>query len=362
MRVAVIGGIFDKPQEYRAMHQTTPETTLVRGLAARGHDVFSFGHHEVPALDSFDVIHVHHASYGAIRAAIDPGPAALVFTSHRSAIPAGARGWGMRFVIERSDELVALSERERRWYVAMLGVERERVHVIPNGIDERTFWFAEPPEATGNWRLLFVGQLVPLKGADVLLRAVARLSGRHSVSVDLVCHVDSGVVRLRGLAKELGISERVTFVGAQPGRRLVHWYHRASALVLPSRSDQLPSVVTEAMLAGCPVVASDVGSIREQLCGQGILVPPGDPEALSRGLEELFAQYVRYRAKLPEARARAEARYSVGGMVANHERLYESLCDRPGQPRRHTDRQPLRAIAWRGMIDAWTALKTLKPS
>ncbi|HTW07679.1 MAG TPA: hypothetical protein VME46_09220, partial [Acidimicrobiales bacterium] len=107
MRIAVVGGIFGKPPEYRAVHQTSPETLLADGLEAQGHEVSRYGHFDRPRLSTFDIVHVHHLSYGAAWAALDRGTAPLVFTPHRADVPAGLRGRTFRAVAARADALVA---------------------------------------------------------------------------------------------------------------------------------------------------------------------------------------------------------------------------------------------------------------
>ena len=113
--------------------------------------------------------------------------------------------------------------------------------------------------------LLFVGRIEPLKGVDILLGAAAQLEGDSDCFV-LVVGGDSTdrqgeVAHLRGLASELGIAERVNFMGAVDHERLPLFYSAADICVMPSFYESFGLVALEAMACGTPVVASRVGGL-----------------------------------------------------------------------------------------------------
>ena len=139
---------------------------------------------------------------------------------------------------------------------------------------------AETPRPDEPWRLLFVGQLIPLKNVDMLLRSVAALRDELVLDVRLVYHNAELEPRLRDLAAHLGLEEHVRFVGKLSRQALAKEYDRAHMLVLPSSSEALPSVVSEALGAGRPVVASAVGGIPGQVGAAGVLVAPQQEAAL----------------------------------------------------------------------------------
>jgi glycosyltransferase involved in cell wall biosynthesis len=265
----------------------------------------------------------------------------------------------LRLAVDRSDAVVALSRTEAQWHRHSLGVLEDRSRVIPNGVDPFAFPFAERrPPTVGPWRLLFVGQLQPFKGVDVLLRAVALLTDDEDVVLDLIYHVDAAEPELLRRRAELGLESRVRFLGPRSQKSLAREYQRANMLVLPSLEvEQLPSVVTEAMLSGCPVVASDVGSLREQLDGAGVVVPRGDPGALAAGIRAMMREYERYCDCALRARESALRRFSVGAMVNAHEHLYQELLHSDVPVRRHVGGPLFRTQLWRGATATWITLK-----
>ncbi len=132
----------------------------------------------------------------------------------------------------------------------------------------------------GGGRLLCVGAVVRDKGHDVLLEALAKLD---DLDWRLTCV--GSLDREPGWFACLPPDERVTFAGPRPAADLAATYACADLLVLPTRRESYGMVVTEAQARGIPVVASDVGGVREALgAGGGLLVPPDDPGALAGAL------------------------------------------------------------------------------
>ncbi len=113
--------------------------------------------------------------------------------------------------------------------------------------------------------LLFVGRIEPLKGVDILLGAAAQLEAESDCFVLVVggdsAARDGEVANLRSLASELGISERVSFLGAVDHERLPLFYSAADVCVVPSCYESFGLVALEARACGTPVVASRVGGL-----------------------------------------------------------------------------------------------------
>jgi len=106
----------------------------------------------------------------------------------------------------------------------------------------------------------------------------------------------------------------------------------ADVFVLPSLSEGLPLALLEAMLSGCPVVASDVGEVRNVLADgdAGVLVPAGDAPALATALDKLLAAPTCARELATRASRRASLEYHISRMVARYADVYESLLHQRG--------------------------------
>jgi glycosyltransferase involved in cell wall biosynthesis len=135
---------------------------------------------------------------------------------------------------------------------------RGEIHVVPGGIDGSRFRAGQAPRVTD---LAFVGRLVPLKGADLFLRAAARVAEERPGLTAVVA--GEGPLRgaLESLASELGLGGRVSFLGQRGDVEEI--LRRARILVLTSETEGLPLVVLEAMMCGVPAVVGDVGDLAD---------------------------------------------------------------------------------------------------
>ena len=136
-------------------------------------------------------------------------------------------------------------------------------------------------------RLLFVGRLTAQKGIAALLDAVGRM--KHKVSLDVVGEGTLGP-ELAERARALGIGDRVQWLGHLPQPRLVELYRRATALVVPSTDEGLGLVAVEAQLCETPVIGYESGGLTDTVQHErtGLLVPPGDVDALAAALDGLL--------------------------------------------------------------------------
>jgi teichuronic acid biosynthesis glycosyltransferase TuaC len=194
-----------------------------------------------------------------------------------------------------------------------MGVANEKVHVVPNGVDTTMFRPVPRPEAFERLRssgapamdridaasplILFIGNLVPVKGPDVMLRAWAEFmkstaSGMPDSGTPRLLFIGDGPMRaaLQRSAHELGVADSVCFAGARSHGELPLWLNAASGLCLTSRNEGMPNVVLEALAVGLPVVATDVGACREMLEGRRTawLAPTEDTGALASALDDVL--------------------------------------------------------------------------
>jgi glycosyltransferase involved in cell wall biosynthesis len=163
--------------------------------------------------------------------------------------------------------------------------------------------------------LVFAGRLSVQKSLDVLLRAVDACEG-----VALVIAGDGpDRARLDRLVAELGLGDRVRFLGAQPRETVLELLAAADAEVLSSGWENFPHSVIEGLAVGTPVIATGVGGVAEIVTDgeNGLLVPPGDPEAFAGAIRRFFA----------DEELRERLRAAASGSVARFapEPVYERL-------------------------------------
>ncbi|WP_127818022.1 glycosyltransferase [Microbacterium sp. CPCC 204701] len=163
---------------------------------------------------------------------------------------------------------------------------RRPADLIPLGVDTDRFSAAASATPRTHPVVGYVGRLEPYKGVATLLRAAAsRPRWRLEISGD-----GSQRAELVALAAELGLSERVSFLGFAQGDALAERYRRLDVIAVPSIPwpgwlEQFCRVAVEAMASGIPVVASRSGAIPDVVADAGVLVEPGDPRALAAGID-----------------------------------------------------------------------------
>lgn len=197
-----------------------------------------------------------------------------------------------REVLEATDLFLATTERAAE-ALALEGVPPDRVRVSPPGIDVDHFSRScSRPAADEPHLVLSIGRLVWEKGHQDLLRALALLErrGRRDVRV-LVVGTGPEEGRLRAVARDLGVADRVELRGFVPHDQVPALLAQASCLVLaslptPYWEEQFGMVLTEAMAARVPVVAAASGAIPEVAGGYGTLFPSGDWVGLAQVLAE----------------------------------------------------------------------------
>lgn len=223
-----------------------------------------------------------------------------------------------RWVAQRCDRILAVSEALKGRLVAE-GCPAERIGVIPMGADLRG-GFVPDGSPRQPAELLFVGRLVPGKGADILLRALpAILAGRPDATLTLVGGgPEQG--KLAELARGLDVEAWVRFMGPLPHAALPALYRRAALLVLPSREEGFGLVAAEALGCGCPVVASDLPVLRDLLEGgkAGGLFHPGDAVHLAQAVTALLADAELRQAMAERGRQQALSRCDWEAVARRH--------------------------------------------
>ncbi len=214
----------------------------------------------------------------ALETGVPAGEAAHFRATERAALAACAR-------------VVVTSETTGGILVRDYGVRREVLTVAVPGTDPaaRAAGSGGPGVA-----VLSVGSLTPRKGHDVLVAALAGLTGLDwRLTIAGPADLDPGHAgALRRQVEAAGLSERVTFAGALTAEALDRAYAAADLFVLASRYEGFGMVYTEAMARGLPVIGCDAGAVAEATRGAALLVPPGDVAALRAALARLIGDGV----------------------------------------------------------------------
>lgn len=169
--------------------------------------------------------------------------------------------------------------------LALSTARNQRIDVIPNGVDTTLF---SPPvsrdtssSTTQQVNLIYVGRLIPRKGVDLILRAMANLTHVH------LTVIGDGPERERLGAIVATDNLPVDFLGECEHAALPDLYRQHDAFLLPSYNEGMSNTVLEAMASGLPVIVTEVGGTGELVDGNGIVVRPGDSDAVEAAIREL---------------------------------------------------------------------------
>ena len=273
--------------------------------------------------ERFDVVHVHEPLAPVLSAfALATAPCPAVVTCHSAGerlgwYPIGKVFWGV--VARRIDQRIAVSDSARRAAEPYVGGPME---VIPNGIDL-------PPEADSggrNGNVVFIGRNEPRKGLPVLLRAWPRVHEQTRARLRLV---GADPLSVRWLARRQGFSlDGIDLLGGLSEEDLTAELQAASLLAAPSLGgESFGMVLTRAFACGTPVVASNIEGYAQVANHDetGILVNPGDADALAHAIVELLQDEDRRRAYGIAARKAAEP-YSWDRIGRRLVEIYEQVA------------------------------------
>ena len=258
-----------------------------------------------------DVVHTHlvHADvYGALSAR------KLVSTKHNDdPFRAGPFRFVERALARRAARVIAITDALARFQVESVGIPQRKLVTIHYGLDEPPPAWGDNPadEVPADAKILLsVCRLEQQKGIDVAIRALAEVRKRRPDVVLVVLGEGAERPRLARLARDLDVP--VYLPGRMPD--VASWLQRASVLVHPVRWEGFGLAVLEAMLAGLPVVATDVSSLPELVVDgeTGLLVPAEDPAALAGSIERALGEAHRFG---EAGRRRAQEHFSVARMT-----------------------------------------------
>jgi glycosyltransferase involved in cell wall biosynthesis len=254
--------------------------------------------------DDYDIVHVHLANetvgyalaYAlARRMGLKVRLALSIYAPRAYALPRSLGELITVFSCRSADLLFCLSEFSKRDIARAYHVPLSRLFVTYAGVDSR---FAPKTWSRGRagsvaFSLLFCGRLNgphEQKGVDVLLRGLPLILRHHRVVLNVI-GTGPRLAQYQALARELGISEQVRFLGFVEHDDMPSHYQQADLFVLPSRRESFGLVLAEAMACGLPAVATTVGAIAEVMEDglTGLLVPPDDSRALCTAVVSLLS-------------------------------------------------------------------------
>lgn len=275
-----------------------------------------------------DVLHTHNEKahiHGAL-ATLGRKRPALIHTRHgRWQVPTRMARIAGRVAIHRSRFIVCVSA-DASEVARAEGARPERLRVIRNAIDVSAYDASNYEGRSRGAHAVTVARLAPVKDLGTLLRA-ARLvrDARSDFRLDVV---GDGPSRgdLESLSQELGLEDVVVFHGASNDPRL--FLSAATFFVQSSISEGISVTLLEAMAAGLPIVATNVGGNAEvvDVRQTGLLVAPQDPRALAEAMLRVLGSPSMARAMSQSARTRVEQEFDLTRMVGNYEALYQEAA------------------------------------
>jgi glycosyltransferase involved in cell wall biosynthesis len=204
-------------------------------------------------------------------------------------------------------------------YSQQIGVPACASRVVTNGLLPADFETVPPNHDAADF--LFVGELRRLKGVDVALDALAELIKQRPARVVFVGDGPDALT-FKAQAQQLGLADHVSFPGAMRAREA---FALGRLLLVPSRAESLPYIVLEAIGAGLPVIATDVGGIPEIIPpALGRLLPPGDAPALAAAMRKALDNPSGLTSQAVALRSVVQQRFNVGAMADGVTSFYAS--------------------------------------
>jgi glycosyltransferase involved in cell wall biosynthesis len=320
---------------------------VVSGIARRRRDPFAcarlaslFARNRDAVLLSLD----HHDAVFAGSVA-----ARLAGLRHRFLAVHSTGLWGKRSSFSTSDRLVlgsyegivALAKTHAEYLVRREGIEERKIHIIPNGVDAGRFRPVRSEEERGALRsalsipasrfvVVIVAALRPEKNHGMLLDAAARIKARRDDFVFCVVGEGPEAEKLQRRSRELSLGDAVRFMGRRDDIPSILSAADASVLCSHPVVETFPLAVLEAMSAGLPVVASDVGAVREMIFDgeEGRIISPGDVEALAGSLVALADAPETGKRMGIKGRERVIRDFTVEGMVGRYAEMFGKALER----------------------------------
>ena len=229
-----------------------------------------------------------------------------------------------RRALKNTKTVLALSQSLAEETSRLTDIPREKIQVVPNGVNLEKFPFAEPQEREN--LLLFVGSLIERKGGQHLIDAMPQVL-RQFPGYQLVM-IGEGPLKETWQAQisRLGLQDQVKLIGTQSQAEIADWMRRARLFVLPSLEEGQGVVIVEALASGLPCLGTNVGGIPDVVTPQvGRLVAPGNSSELAQAIYDILKDQAGWEAMCFAARQRAEAHYDWDRIAVRLIEIYHQV-------------------------------------
>lgn len=195
-----------------------------------------------------------------------------------------------RLALSRHRQIVVNSKKQRASLVDRREAQSDNIHIVYNGIsDVECKPRANLEHVHAQFTVGVVCRLDQQKGVDDLIKAFASIAKVHDLRLSIIGE-GSYQPTLNHLSRQLNVSDRVSFLGFMQGVDLENAYRSLDLYVLPSHWEGLPYGILEAMRAGLPIIATDVGGVSEAIRHEveGLLVPPQSPDLIKDAILRIY--------------------------------------------------------------------------
>lgn len=228
-----------------------------------------------------------------------------------------------RIVLDNADAIIALSQNMRN---EMQTISEKDIIILPNGVDTKSFSISKNGKKTDRIRILYIGSLLPVKGVEYLIQAMKQLCQLHP-DIRLTI-IGDGSCRnsLEEMGRKFGLEHNINFIGKIPHQDVPNWLAKNDIFVLPSISEGMPNVLLEAMAAGLPIVASNVGGIPEIISNSknGYLVEPKNSQQIVDRIQFLISNSNKWNTISEQNKADAE-KYDWEEIIKKLEYIYSHI-------------------------------------
>lgn len=297
------------------------------------------------AIKSSDLIHVHgHPYMSSLIAArlAKKYSKPLILTQHNTFIQYNSF-WNFfeklndltvgKQILKLADRIIVVSNATKK-YVLSLGADSEKIVVLHNGVDINRFRPSDKLETEIREKLdisldskvaITVRRLVYKNGIDTLLKSAETTVKKDSNIVFLIIGKGPDLSEMREKIRKLELEKNIKLLGFISDKELPAYYNAADFFILPSKSGEgLPLVSLEAMACGLPVIATDVGGIKEIMEEKyGIIVPPDNPYSMEKAILDMSQRKLSIVKK--DLRSVMELKHSWDNNVLELTKIYEEL-------------------------------------